>query len=100
MSDYQYPLTSIVGCASQLNGPFRVQESGTGFLYKNASSVGELHCSSVFPTKKTKSMDVFQFRKLLAQCGLGDVQSMGRPGEVQLLGQDDHCLQMAYFHVG
>ena len=67
MSEYQNSLTSFVSCASQMNGPFRVQASGTGFLYKNASGVGQLHRSSVVP------VNVFQFRKLFAQCGLRDV---------------------------
>jgi len=82
-----------------MNCPFGMQESGTGFLNKYASSVGKLHCSSFVATKKTKSMGVFQFRQLLAQCWLRNVQPVGRPGEAQFLGQDDHCPQMPYFQV-
>ena len=66
MSDHQYPVTSFMGCASQLNGPFRVQKSGARFLHKDASSLGEFHGSSFVSTKQAKSMKFLEFRQLLA----------------------------------
>ena len=68
MADHQYPVASLVGCASQVNGPFRVQKSGARFLHKDASGVGEFHGHgpSIVSTKQAKSMKFLEFRQLLA----------------------------------
>ena len=47
-----------------------------------------------------KSMLFFDLIDLFAECRLGDVQPVGGPGEVHLLGQDKDCLQVTYFDPG
>jgi len=66
MSDHQYPVASLMGCASKVNGSFGVQESGAGLLHKDAPGISEFHGSSFIPTKEAKSMDLLQLRQLLA----------------------------------
>src|ERR1700680_3058832 len=47
-----------------------------------------------------KSMLFFDLIDLFAECRLGDVQPVGGPSEIQLLGQDKDCLQVTYFDPG
>ncbi len=47
-----------------------------------------------------KSMLFFDLVDLFAECRLGDVQPVGGPSEIQLLGQDKDCLQVTYFDPG
>ena len=45
-------------------------------------------------------MLLFDLSDLFAECGLGDVQSVGGPREVRFFGQHNDCVQVTYFEVG
>src|SRR5580658_1440322 len=45
-------------------------------------------------------MAFFDLIDLFAERRLGEVQSIGSPGEVQLFGQDNDCAQVTHFNAG
>ena len=50
------------------------------------------------PIHKGLAQLAFQTLDLCADRGLGDVDPLGRPGEVGLLGDGDEILQLSKFH--
>jgi hypothetical protein len=79
-----------------------MQERRASLLDEDSPSVGEFHTDnpSIIASEQAKSMLFFDLSDLSAERRLGEVQSEGGLREVQLFGQDDDCVQVAYFDVG
>src|SRR5580658_4771309 len=83
-----------------MNGSVYVPERQTGLFDKDAPHFGEFHILLVRANEQMKSVQGFDLIDLFAKSRLGDVQSLGGPSEVQLFGQDNHCVQVTYFNPG
>jgi hypothetical protein len=85
-----------------MKSPFHVQDGRTSLRDEHSPSVGELNTynPSIVTSEQTKSELLFDLSDLSAERRLGEVQSEGGLREVQLFGQDDDCVQVAYFDVG
>jgi hypothetical protein len=81
MPDQQDGVCSVVGRASQVNGPLCVEKRRLGFLYKNASGVGKLHWPPFGAGEEVESVFFFEVRYLSCERRLGDVQPMRGPRE-------------------
>jgi hypothetical protein len=77
-----------------------MRERRTGFFYENTPSIREFHNPSLVASEQMKSMLCFEVGDLFAERRLGYVQSVRGPREVQLFGQGNDCVQVAYFDVG
>jgi len=79
-----------------------MQERRASLFDEDSPSVGELHTDnpSIVASEQAKSMLFFDLSDLSAERRLGKVQSVGGPREVQLFGQDNDRVQVAYFDVG
>src|SRR5437870_629382 len=100
MSYRQDSVAPVLGCTSQLNGPFRMGKSCTCFFYKDLSGFCQFDQSAFFAVKQVKSILLFKFGDLLAERRLGNVQSVCRTSEVHFLGQNDYCMEMTHFDIG
>src|SRR5438270_6920833 len=99
MSYRQDSVAPVLGCTSQLNGPFRMGKSCTCFFYKDLSGFRKFDQSAFFAIKKVKSILLFEFGDLLAKRRLGDVQPVGGTSEVHFFGQNDYCMEMTDFDI-
>src|ERR1700688_2523271 len=85
---------------SEMHSPLRMEERRTSLFDEGTSGIREFHNPSCVASKQVKSMLCFEVGNLLAQRRLGYVQSIRRSREVQLFGQDNHCVQVTDFEVG
>src|ERR1700691_6663397 len=91
-----------MGGTSELKSPLHMQERRASLCDEDAPSVGEFHPDnpSIIASEQSKSKFFFDLSDLSAERRLGEVQSEGGLGEVQLFAQGDDCVQVAYFDVG
>jgi len=83
-----------------MHSPFRMRERQSSFLDEDTPGIREFYNPSLIASEQVKSMFFFKISNLLAERGLGDVQSARGPREVPLFGQDNDGVQVAYFEVG
>jgi hypothetical protein len=76
-----------------------MQERQSSLLDEDTPGIREFHNPSLIASKQLKSMLFFEVGDLLAERGLGDVQSVRSPREVPLFGQDNDGLQVADFNL-
>src|SRR5437868_14499539 len=100
MSYRQDSVAPVLGCTSQLNGPFRMGKSCTCFFYKDLSGFRKFDQPAFFAVKQMKSILFFEFGDLLAKSRLGDVQPVRRTSEIHFFGQNYYCLEMTHFDIG
>jgi len=102
VSNYQIVVSTIMGYTSKMNGPLHMQERRAGFFDEDPACVGEVHSDNppIIAGKQLKSKLFFNLSDLPAECGLGDVQSVGGVRKVQFLGQNNDCAKVTHFDVG
>src|ERR1019366_4449888 len=100
--NYQIVVSSIMSDTSKMNGPLHMQQRRAGFFDEDPACVGELHTDNppIVASEQLKSMLFFDLCDLSAERRLGDVQSVGGPSKVQLLGQNNDCVKVTHFNVG
>jgi hypothetical protein len=79
-----------------------MQDRRASLCDEDLPSVGEFHTDnpSIIASEQAKSKLFFDLSDLSAKGRLGEVQSEGGLGEVQLFAQGNDCVQVAYFDVG
>ena len=85
---------------SEMHSPLRMEERRASLFDEGTSGIREFHGPSCVASEQVKSMLFFDLSDLFAERRLGDVQSVCGPREVQLFGQGNDCVQVAYFDVG
>jgi len=83
-----------------MSNPFGKLERGAGRFDENTSGIRELHNSSRIASKELKSLFFFEVGNLFTERGLGDVQSVRGPREVELLRHGNDRVHMTYINVG
>ena len=87
----------MAGLAHEGDGVLGLIEDAPSQVEEHAAGLGQLHPAAgavedLYPQLLLEPPD------LLAQCGLGDVLTLGRPPEVQLLSDSDEVPQLAQLH--
>jgi hypothetical protein len=85
---------------SEMHSPLRMEERRASLFDEGTSGIREFHNPSCVASEQVKSMLCFEVGNLFAKRRLGYVQSVRGPREVQLFGQGNDCVQVAYFDVG
>jgi hypothetical protein len=99
VSNQQDVFNALVSSMGQVNGPLGVEERSTCFLNEYFAGVGETDYTSLLPLEKMKTMVFFEFVDLLAERRLADTENLGSSCNVQLVGQNDHGVQVARVNV-
>jgi hypothetical protein len=76
-----------------------MEERRASLFDEGTSGIREFHDPSCVASEQVKSMLCFEVGNLFAQRRLGYMQSVRGPREVQLFGQGNDCVQVAYFDV-
>jgi len=85
---------------SEMRSPLRMEEGRASLFDERTSGIREFDNPSCVASEQVKSMLCFEVGNLFAERRLGYVQSVRGPREVQLFGQGNDCVQVAYFDVG
>jgi hypothetical protein len=83
-----------MGGTGQTNSPLHMQERRASFFDEEPTGVGQFHTdnASIVANKQANSVLFFNLSDLSAKRRLGEVQSMGGPGEIQLFRQANDCV--------
>src|SRR5271168_3086301 len=91
-----------MGGTSELKSPLHMQDRRASLGNEDSSRICEFHTDnpSIIAGEQAESKLFFDLSNLSAERRLGEVQSEGGLGEVQLFAQGNDCVQVAYFDVG
>lgn len=91
-----------MGGTSEMKSALHVRDRGASLFDEDSPRVGEFHTNnpSIIASEQLKSELFFDLSDLSAERRLGEVQSEGGLGEVQLFAQGNDRVQVAYFDVG
>ena len=90
---------AVPGLTNQGDGVVRLVEEATGQVDEEAARFGQLHAAAGAIQELDAEL-LLESPDLLAERGLGDVLSLGRPSEVQLLGDGEEVAQLALLQSG
>jgi hypothetical protein len=92
MPNHQNAIAALMSGTSEMNSPLHMQERRASLFDEDTPAIREFHNPSLIASEEVKSMLFFEVGNLLAECRLGDVQSVRGPREVPLFGQDNDCV--------
>src|ERR1700686_538295 len=100
MPNRQNAIGPFVCSASKMHSPFGMQECQASLFDEDTPGIREFHNPSRIASEEVELMLFFEVGNLFAEGRLSDVQSVRRPREVTLFGQDNDCVQVTDFEVG
>jgi hypothetical protein len=83
-----------------MHSPLRVEKRQASLFDEDTAGIRHFHNASFIADEEVESMLVFEVGNQFAEGRLGYAQSLRRPCEVQIFGQGNDCVQVAYFNVG